>query len=122
MMGNVVGYTMLYRPVDRKYIELVNLPELGRQFRRSDDVSGLPSGDMKALAKREDNKGTLIQLRISQHRLMLMPIEDDVLIHFIADEIDAVFKDDLFETPEVSLVQYHTTRIVWGIDHDEFGP
>lgn len=75
--------------------KLVNLAQFCAQGRWSDQVTGLPAGGVVGLAKRTDHKCLRVERFVGQYAGMPDPIEDQVFIHFITDQVDIATFDQL---------------------------
>ena len=85
---------VLDRRVRAERDELVHLAQLRRQRRRRDHVADLPPRHVIRLAERADDEAAGGQLGMARHALVAGAVENDVLVDFVADDVDAGAADD----------------------------
>ncbi len=118
----MLGHEVRQRPLQRRNPceadILVHLAQLTAERRRRHDVSGFPAGDVVGLAEGADDERTLIQLIVTQHAGMLAPVEYQMLVHLIAEQIDVTLANQCCQAIEITRIDQCTAGVVRCIQHD----
>ena len=115
-----LGKCHLHRRVYRKNIKLMDFPELRHQPRRCHAIAYLPAGYMEEFAKRSTNQTAFGQLGVARHAAVLLPVKNNMFIHFIAQDQNigvAGQRDQFFD---IFLLQNRARWVVRRIEDDHF--
>ncbi len=122
MLGHEVGQRPLQRGDAAEADVLVHLAQLGGKQRRRHHIAGLPARDVIGLAERADHEGTLVQLLMGQHAGMPDPVEHQVFIDFVADQVDIALADQRRQPVQLSRRDQRATGVVRAVEDDQAGP
>ncbi len=108
-----ISQAVLDRRNGRERHELVDLPELSGELGRGDGIANLPAGRVIRLSERADHKAARGELRMPRHAFVLEAVEDDVFVHFIADDEEVGPAHESGQLANVRRRQHGAGRIVW---------
>ena len=116
-----VGDRQLRRGIHREGQILVHLAQFGADGRRGHAVADLPAGHMKGFAKRRDRHRPLAQLWMRQYAGVAALSKADMLIDFIAQDIDLAFGDRLPQGGKILALPDGGRRVVRGVEDHQPG-
>ena len=117
-LSHVIGQRPLQRRHTAEPDKLVDFAHFGGQCGRRDQITGFPARHVIGLAEGTDHEGPLIQLFVSQDAGVLYAVEHQVLVDFIADQIDVAIPNQRGQLVELASGDQGATRVVRRVDDD----
>ncbi|MCY1417237.1 hypothetical protein D9M71_327660 [compost metagenome] len=121
MLG-VRRHEISQRPLQRRHAAevdvLVDLAQLGTEGRWRHHITGFPAGDVVGLAKRADHEGARVQRFMGQHAGVLHAVEHQVLVDFVADQIDITLGDQQRQLVQVIAADQRAAGVVRRVEDD----
>ena len=111
----------LSRRVHGKRQVLMHFAQLSADGRRGHAVPYLPAGHMVGLTKRRDGDSTLAKLRMGQHAGMPFLSKADVLVDFIAQDVNFPFGDSLPQRGKIGFLPHRRRRVMRRIQDHQTG-